>query len=295
MSTDSDYIKRNGTSKRRETVARVLWMVGGAIILPAILFLVWELAAVRLGSNTLLPRVGDVFEVLANPTRDLLGQGSLLYHVYISTIRVLMGFVLGALVAVPLGMAMGLSERLRNFVTPFIELMRPLCPVAWIPFAIIIFGGTTISNLFGQRFTMTIFDHIQTAQLFIIAWGAFFPVLINTIDGVRGVRQLWLEAAHTMGANRVQKWAKVILPASFPQILTGLKVGLGVSWMVVIAAELFPGPTAGVGYIMMEAYAQTEIQILAAGLITVGVIGALLNAILWVVHMLFANWQAKER
>lgn len=98
-----------------------------------------------------------------------------------------------------------------------------------------------------------------------------------------------------MGANRVQKWAKVILPASFPQILTGLKVGLGVSWMVVIAAELFPGPTAGVGYIMMEAYAQTEIQILAAGLITVGVIGALLNAILWVVHMLFANWQAKER
>lgn len=125
--------------------------------------------------------------------------------------------------------------------------------------------------------------------------GRFFPVLINTIDGVRGVRQLWLEAAHTMGANRVQKWAKVILPASFPQILTGLKVGLGVSWMVVIAAELFPGPTAGVGYIMMEAYAQTEIQILAAGLITVGVIGALLNAILWVVHMLFANWQAKER
>jgi len=249
----------------------------------------------RMGSSTLLPRVGDVFDVLIHPTRDLIRQGSLLYHVYISSIRVLTGFLIGSLLAVIIGMMMGMWERVRDFITPFIELMRPLCPVAWIPFAIIIFGGSTLSNVFGYRFTESILDYIQTAQLFIIAWGAFFPVLINTIDGVMGVRKIWIETAKTMSATPHQIWAKVILPGSFPRILTGLKVGLGISWMVVIAAEMFPGPPGGIGYLMMEAYAQTEINILAAGLIAVGLVGALLNGILSAIYRIFANWQAKER
>jgi len=256
---------------------------------------VWDYSAMRMGSSTLLPRVGDVFDVLIHPTRDLIRQGSLLYHVYISSIRVLTGFLIGSLLAVIIGMMMGMWERVRDFITPFIELMRPLCPVAWIPFAIIIFGGSTLSNVFGYRFTESILDYIQTAQLFIIAWGAFFPVLINTIDGVMGVRKIWIETAKTMSAAPHQIWAKVILPGSFPRILTGLKVGLGISWMVVIAAEMFPGPPGGIGYLMMEAYAQTEIHILAAGLIAVGLVGALLNGILSAIYRIFANWQAKER
>ncbi len=269
--------------------------MGGAIVLPLLLFLVWDYSAARLGSSTLLPRVSDVFDVVLHPTEDLIRQGTLLFHVYVSSIRVLMGFVIGSLLAIVLGMIMGLSDKVRHFVTPFIEILRPLCPVAWIPFAIIIFGGATLSNTFGYKFTDSILDYVQIAQLFIIAWGAFFPVLINTIDGVSGVRKIWVETAKTMNASKLQIWSKVILPASFPSILTGLKVGLGISWMVVIAAEMFPGPSAGIGYLMMEAYAQTEIHILAAGLITVGIIGALLNAILAVIHKTFAGWQAKER
>jgi sulfonate transport system permease protein len=269
--------------------------VGGAIILPTLLFLIWDFYAFKGGSSTLLPRVSEVFDVIFHPTRDLIRQGSLLFHVYVSTVRVLMGFALGSILAIILGMFMGLSEKMRNFTTPFIELMRPLCPVAWIPFAIIIFGGTTLSNIVGYRFTDSIFDYVQVAQLFIIAWGAFFPVLINTIDGVSGIRKIWIETTQTMGAGKLQIWSKVILPASLPQILTGLKVGLGISWMVVIAAEMFPGPSGGIGYLMMEAYAQTEIHILAAGLITVGIVGALLNTILSLTHRIFAGWQAKER
>lgn len=269
--------------------------MGGAIVLPILLFLFWDMSAARLGSATLLPRVSEVFDVLLHPTRDLIRQGSLLFHVYVSTVRVLMGFVIGSFLAIILGMIMGLSDKIRNFITPFIELLRPLCPVAWIPFAIIIFGGATLSNTFGYKFTDSILDYVQIAQLFIIGWGAFFPVLINTIDGVIGVRKIWIETAKTMGASKLQIWSKVILPASFPSVLTGLKVGLGISWMVVIAAEMFPGPSGGIGYLMMEAYQQTEIHILAAGLITVGIVGALLNTVLALIHRIFAGWQSKER
>lgn len=248
-----------------------------------------------LGEKTLLPRLSDVLAVLLSPTADLLGKGSLFFHSMISTLRVLTGFLVGALLAIPLGLAMGLSASTRAYFGPFIEFLRPLCPVAWIPFAIVLFKTNSMSNVLGYHYTNTPLDYIQTAQIFILAWAAFFPVVVATTDGVSNTRNLWIEAAKTMGATKSQIVFKIVLPSALPSIITGLRTGLGTSWMAVIAAEMFPGPTTGIGYIMIEAYSLTETQILAAGLVAIGILGVALNWIVLLAQRRWANWPSEER
>lgn len=282
--------------ENKRDIKKYLISTGKAIVLPVFVLVCWQFFAVSFEATTMLPRVDSVFSVLMNPFADILGKGSLIFHIGISCLRVLIGFSLGAIVAIPIGFAMGLSEKFRGFVYPFIEILRPLCPVAWIPFAVMLLGGTTISNVFGKsRPTGMVFDYIQIAQLFILAWGAFFPIVINTFDGVTRVKSSWIETGTIFGLSRFGQVSKIIFPASLPQIFTGLKTGIGISWVVVVAAEMFPGQPNGIGYIMIDAYSQTEIHITAAGLIAVGIVGFLLHKLLSWVQRAVCDWPGKEK
>jgi len=266
-----------------------------AIILPILFLAIWEIVAIKLNNPWLIPRIEAVIFRLTHPLRNILETGSLLYNIGVSALRVLIGFLLAVIVAVPLGLVMGRIKIVRRIVGPFIELFRPLCPIAWIPFAMAIFKTYTIVNIFGIRYSNTIFDTIQIGMLFILFYGAFFPILLNTIDGVLRVRDIYIESALTLGTPANEIFRKVIFPASLPHIFTGLRVGLGVSWMVIIAAEMLPGSDSGIGYLIMYAYQLAEMDVLITGMIMIGVVGALLSWFVQIISRPFTSWQALER
>ena len=266
-----------------------------AVALPALLLAVWEAAAIGLGRRSVVPRVEAVAWRLLTPHEDLLRTGSLAFHTGISAFRVVCGFVLAAAVAIPLGLVMGVFARPRRLIGPLVEMLRPLCPIAWVPFALVVFGTYNASNLLGFRYSHTILDHVSVGMLFIIFYGAFFPILLNTIAGVVGVRRLYVESALTLGARGGQVFRKVLLPASLPSIMTGLRVGLGIAWMVIIAAEMLPGSESGIGYLIIYASQLAEMDVLVAGMIVIGLVGALLSKLIHLASDRLTGWQAKER
>lgn len=279
----------------RRSDLRRLGRVALGLVLPLAFLAAWHSAAARLNNPWLLPRPLAVADRLLHPFARLLDTGSLLYNVAVSGLRVIMGFAMAVLVAVPLGLAMGRVGFVRRLVGPFVEMFRPLCPIAWIPFAMAVFKTHSVVNLFGVRYSNTIFDVVQVGMLFILFYGAFFPILLNTIDGVLGVPEAYVESAQVLGASRAQVFLKVVLPAALPAVFTGLRVGLGTAWMVIVAAEMLPGSSAGIGYLMIYAYQLAEMDVLVTGMILIGLVGALLSWGIAALGRPFVGWQAKVR
>lgn len=265
------------------------------LALPVLFLVVWHQVAVRLGNPWLVPRPLAVANRLLHPFANVLDTGSLAYNVAVSGLRVLLGFALAVLVAVPLGLVMGRIGFVRRLVGPFIEMFRPLCPIAWIPFAMAVFKTYSVVNLFGVRYSNTIFDVVQVGMLFILFYGAFFPILLNAVDGVLGVPETYVESAQVLGATRSQVFRKVALPAALPSVFTGLRVGLGTAWMVIVAAEMLPGSSAGIGYLIIYAYQLAEMDVLVTGMILIGAVGALLSWGISATSRPFVGWQAKVR
>ncbi len=247
------------------------------IISPIILILVWELLAIYINNEYILPRVGSVLIVLLQPFTDILGSGSLAENAMVSLYRVVVGFLLGGLAAIPLGILMGRMQWLNELIDPIIQIFRPIPPIAWIPLALAWFkiGFTSI--------------------VFIIFIGAFFPILLNTIDGVKRVNRTWIETAYIFGARELQILYKVVVPAAAPTIWTGLRVGFGIAWMSVVAAEMLPGTTSGLGYLIIYAYNFGQIQVIIAGMVVIGIIGLVIDYLLKQVERKKFMWQGLER
>ncbi len=265
------------------------------LILPLLILSIWEYFAIKVDNPALLPRVEAVVDRLIHPFTDLLDTGSFVHHILTSAVRVLIGFAIAAIIGIPLGLLVGRFLLFHRIFTPIIEVLRPLCPIAWIPFAMAIFKTYTIADIFGAHYTTTIFGQIQLGMLFVIFYGGFFPIFLNTIHGVSSVRNIFIESALLLGATPRQLFSKVILPSAGPAILTGIRVGLGISWMVIIAAEMLPGSDAGIGYLIMFSYELAEMDILIASMILIGAVGALLSYGVKVISDRTSKWQAMER
>ena len=268
--------------------------LAGWIAVPVGLLVVWQIAAVRLNQPWLFPPVTRVLEQLAHPLRTHFASGSLLTNTLISLLRVLLGFSLAVVAGVALGLVMGTTGVLRNLVEPTVEVLRPLCPIAWLPFAIALFKLRTVPELFGVRYSHTILDHLQLGMIFVIFIGGFFPVLTNTLDGVAAVRRNYLLLARTLGATPRQTFLHVHLPASMPMVLTGLRQGLGLCWFVIIAAEMMTGSDSGIGYLLMYASDNAAMDIVIAAMLIIGGIGALLNSSMRRIMRGFVSWKGKE-
>lgn len=171
-----------------------------------------------------------------------------------SLYRVLAGFLIGAGLALPLGLLMGSSQRLYGLINPTVQVIRPIPPIAYIPLAILWFG---LGN---------------PPALFLISLGAFFPVLMNTIAGVRQVDGIYLRAARNLGAGRRTMFLRVILPAAVPYILSGVRIGIGTAFIVVIVAEMI-AVSNGLGFRIMEAREYFWSDKIIAGMITIGLLG----------------------
>jgi NitT/TauT family transport system permease protein len=257
----------------------VPWRSAIKIILPLGIIIGWEVLAIVLDNQFILPRLESVFSVLINPFSGELtfGSGSLVDNAIISLERVIAGFLVAAALAIPLGIGMGRSVIIHDLFDSLMQLLRPIPPLAWVPLAL-------------AWFKIGIFS-----MVFIIGMGAFFPILLNTLDGVKGVKKTWVEAAEILGAKERQILSRVILPGAAPTIWTGLRVGFGIAWMCVVAAEMMPGTNSGLGYLIISSYNFGQVPVIIAGMIVIGLIGIGFDYLFRIVDKRSFGWRELER
>jgi len=241
-------------------------------IVPVLLLILWE-AGSRLGlfSEVLLPSPTAVaikwWAYLLPLQPQEAGQsylawlvsGEMLHDAYSSLFRVVAGFVIGAALALPLGLLMGASPRIYELFNPLMQILRRIPPIAYIPLAILWFG---LGN---------------PPSFFLIAIGAFFPVLMNTIAGVRQVDGIYLRAARNLGVNQWTMFTRVILPAATPYILAGVRIGIGTAFIVVIVSEMI-AVNDGLGFRILEAREFMWSDKIIAGMITIGLLGLAIDS-----------------
>jgi NitT/TauT family transport system permease protein len=230
----------------RRPTAAVTAFLGAAVVILA----VWALLARALANPTLLPSPLTVIATFAS----LAASGQLLGHARASVGRIVLSWAIACVVAIPLGVVMGRSERCERVLRPTVELFRPISPIAWIPLAILWFG----IGLAGK--------------VFIIVIGSFFPVLLNTIAGVKGVPPILITAARTFGCSRWQITTRVCLPAALPTIATGLRIAFGTAWMTIIAAEMVAAK-AGLGYMIVDGMEILRSDVVIVGMAVIGLLG----------------------
>jgi len=234
------------------TWARLVPVVTAAVAIV----IVWAALSEIMRNTTLLPSPLAVVETLAS----LVASGKLWRDTGSSVGRIFLSWGLAAAVAIPLGIAMGRSERLERFVRPFVELFRPISPIAWIPLAVLWFG----IGLSGK--------------VFIIFIGSFFPVLLNTIAGVRGVPPILITAARTFGCSPLELTTRVCIPAALPTIATGLRIAFGTAWMTIIAAEMVASKS-GLGHMIIDGMEILRSDVVIVGMAAIGVLGFLFDAL----------------
>ncbi len=181
-------------------------------------------------------------------------SGEMIHDAYASLYRVTVGFFVGAVLALPLGLMMGANDRIYQLFNPLIQVLRPIPPIAFIPLSILWFG---LGN---------------PPAIFLIVIGAFFPILMNTIAGVRNVDGIYIRAARSLGASQTTMFLRVILPAATPYILTGARIGMGTAFIVVIVAEMI-AVNNGLGYRILEAREFFWSDKIIAGMFTIGLLG----------------------
>jgi len=258
-----------GRARRALPVASIK-RAGLYVALPLALLALWqalfELGVIR---PILLPPPSQVAVAFV----ELAASGELPRHLAISLLRVLEGFALAAGFGLALGVAIGLSRRLDHATDLLVQLIKPIPPIAWIPLAILWFG-------IGEG-----------GKVFIIFLGALFPVLVNTIDGIRQTDHRHVELARILEVSRLRFITHVVLPGALPAIMTGLRVGLMVAWMCVVAAELIAA-SSGVGYLIMDARQLSQTDRVLVGMITIGAMGKLLDLLLKLVESRLITWKA---
>ena len=251
-------------------------MKGKRLLSPIIFIVCWQiLTLAEIIPAFKLPSPAQVLLGL----RDLIQFGMppghpLLYHILYSLERVFWGYSVAVLIAVPLGIAMGWSQKIRDVVEPLVELIRPIPPLAWIPIAILWFG---IGG---------------TAAGFIIFLGAFFPVLLNTAAGVLAIDTILIEAARALNARGRDIFFKVLVPGSVPSIITGMRIGIGIGWMTLVAAE-FTGVKQGygLGYMIMTARDIQRPDEIIAGMLVIGIIGLGIGSCLRLLERRLIRWR----
>jgi len=225
----------------------------------AVLILVWDVAlSLGGGRSQLLPRPFAVVRAIA----ELAQKGFLLKHVVASLFRVTWGYVAAVIVGIPLGVVLGWYRRGGMAIAPILEILRPISPLAWIPVAILWFGVGDVS------------------AVFIIFLGSLFPLTLTAMNAVRGVEVVHVNAGRNFGLRAPELLRRVIYPAILPQLIVGLRLSLGIAWLVVVAAEMI-AVSSGLGFLIIDARnAGNRYDLVVAGMVLIGVIGIALDAIM---------------
>ena len=242
----------------------------GALAL-ALFLLAWHLLTkYRVSFHVRFVNVPSPEMVLESLTRAL-HSSTFMSHVALSCRRIFIGFMLAAVVAVPLGLVMGRFRLVREFVFPIAEVLRPIPAIAWVPMSIMLWPSN------------------EESIIFITYLGSFFPILLNTLHGMAMVDPVLVRAAQCLGAREASIFREVYFPATLPYVFTGLTVGMGVAWVSLIAAEMISGQF-GIGYFTWEAYSLVQYADIALGMICIGVLGLASSAVIRGVGRVIMPW-----
>ena len=200
------------------------------------------------------------------------GGETIYEHAAYSAFRVVVAVTIAILVAIPLGLTIGTSRRWEDALFPGLEVFRPVPPVAWVPIALLLMPT------------------FRSGVIFVVFVGAFFPILVNTIEGVKTVEEEYVQAAASLGAESRQIFRHVIVPATLPSIITGVSLGVGLAWITVVAAEMIAGGV-GIGYIIFQAYRLLQTEVVAVGMIAIGVLGYVSAAAVHRTGHYLTRWQ----
>lgn len=245
----------------------------------------WISPLVALGLWQLLAGVGALGRSTPTPVEVVRGLYQLVVtglppgyylqgHLIASLGRVLMGFGLALVLAVPLGILMGWSPSLEGVVDPLVEVVRPVPPLAWLPLAVVWFGIGYFS------------------AAFLIFLGAFFPIVLNTVLGVKSVDVRLVEAARTLGAKQPTILGRVLIPGALPSMITGLRIGLGIGWMTLVAAEMTGVKSGyGLGYMIMTARDFARYDYVVAGIVVIGLTGFLMDRLIKYAEKRLLKWR----
>jgi NitT/TauT family transport system permease protein len=228
-----------------------------AITLISILLGIWSLIVTRSGS-AIFPTPWKV----VTGTVELIRDGTLFDHIGASLLRVGAGFLIATAVALPLGLWMGRVTLVYRTLNPVFQILRPISPIAWIPIAILWFGIG------------------DTSPIFLIFISTVFPLVVQTATGVHSIEPRFLQAAENFGVPRWKLYLKVIWPAALPQVIVGMRISVGVAWLVVVAAEMI-ALRSGLGYMIIDARnAGNRYDLVVSGMVVIGLIGLLLDALM---------------
>ena len=258
---------------------RSIRQIGLAIVLPVAVVVLWQIAGTNgslLGGVLPTPdRIWTAWKVWAFGTAGL-GlnpySGTWFANLVFSAERVGKGFAAAILVGVPVGLAIGWNRIASGTVDPTIQLLRPIPITAWLPFSIAVFGIQDVG------------------AVFLIALGAFYPIVVNTAQGARDVERNLIRAALMMGAGRWTVLRRVVLPASLPSIFTGLRIGLGIAWTAVIVAEMI-AVKSGLGYVLWDAYYVGRMDVVIADMVSIGILGLLTDRVIIIVESWVLTWR----
>jgi NitT/TauT family transport system permease protein len=222
-------------------------------VLAAVLVIWW--VAVAVTGSVIFPTPWGV----VTGTVELVRDGTLWQHIAASLLRVATGFALAVAVAVPLGLWMGWVGGAFRTLNPLFQILRPISPIAWIPIAILWFGVGDAS------------------PVYLIFISSVFPMIVQTTEGVHTIERRYLRAAENFGVSRYTLFSQVVIPAVLPQIIVGMRIGLGVAWLVVVAAEMI-ALRSGLGYLIIDSRnAGNRYDLVIAGMIIIGSIGLMLD------------------
>ncbi|MCX4095438.1 ABC transporter permease [Nocardia sp. alder85J] len=267
--SEAAAVRRNALRRGVAVVLRLLWRIVKPLLAIAVFAGIWELA----------PRLGLVDEVFLPPLSTVLGSfadlvrnGEMADNVEASLARSLVGFVLAVAVAVPVGVAIAWYKPIAEFLSPLLELFRNTAALALLPVFVLILGIG------------------ETSKIALVVYAGFFPILLNTINGVRTVDPLLVKAAVSLGFSPLRLFAKVILPAAVPSIFTGVRMAAASSILVLIAAEMI-GARAGLGYLITAAQQNFQIPQMYAGILAISLVGLLFNAVLVGIERRLSRWR----
>lgn len=262
-----------------EMPARASWLARVrepllALIFPALVLVFWHLGTAG-QPFSLIPPPLDVaralYDLAFGGINDDAYSRTLLIHLSASLSRVYGGFAIAAAAALPLGLMIGRIPLVRRLLDPTLQVLRPIPVTAWLPLSMIIFG-------LGPR-----------SAFFLVCLGAFYPILMNTIFGVRSVDPRLFEAASMLGCQGTAQFYKVVLPASLPAIFTGLRLGLGFAWVVIVVGEMTGVPT-GLGAIIMEARQLSRTEIVICGMAVIGIAGFISDRLVLLLGRRLLRW-----
>jgi NitT/TauT family transport system permease protein len=276
--TDQSTSEAPSAARRRRRLVEQLRTIALGVGFPIVLILLWDRAVAMTGTR-LVPSPREVavmmYDFSFGGIYDDAFSATILTHVWKSMTRVYGGFFLAALIGIPLGLMIGRIRLLRQLLDPTINLLRPIPVTAWLPLSMIFFG-------LGPN-----------AAIFLVFLGAFYPILLNTIFGVRSVDVRLFEAAAMLGCTGSAMFRQVVFPASLPSIFNGLRIAHGFAWILIVVGEMTGVPT-GLGSVIMDGHTLSRTDLVVTGMIVIGVCGFVTDRIIVMISNRVLQWSPQH-